>query len=80
MLPAKAHRTLLITQLGAYTFQKKDDPRKLVDPIFATKVLKYLEPEGEKQKNKKKAGAGELFASLTPAKLAQNRPFALRGM
>ena len=42
-----------------------------MDPIFATKVLKYLEPEGEKQKNKKKAGAGELFASLTPAKLAQ---------
>ena len=61
------------TQLGAYTFPKKDDPRKLVDPIFATKVLKYLEPEGKKQKNKKKkAGAGELFASLTPAKLAQN--------
>ena len=42
-----------------------------MDPIFATKVLKYLEPEREKQKNKKKAGAGELFASLTPAKLAQ---------
>ena len=64
--------TLLTTQLGAYTFQKKDDLRKLVHPIFATKDLKYLEPEGEKQKNKKKAGAGELFASLTPAKLAQN--------
>ena len=50
--PRKADKTLLILQLGAYTFLEKDDPRKLVDLIFATKVLKYLKPEGEKQKPK----------------------------
>ena len=34
--------------------KKKDDPRKLVDLIFATKVPKHLKPEEEKQKNKTK--------------------------
>ena len=42
-----------------------------MDLIFATKVLKYLN-QREKSRNQNKAGAGELFASLTPAKLAQN--------
>ena len=73
MCSPQSRQDFINNAVGSVYFPKKDDPRKLVDLIFATKVLKYLKQEGEKQKKKqKKAGAGELFASLTPAKLAQN--------
>ena len=61
MCSPQSRQDFINNAVGSVYFPKKDDPRKLVDLIFATKVLKYLKPEGEKQKNKKKAGAGELL-------------------
>ena len=66
----QSRKDFINTENGSIYFLKKHNPRKLVALTSATKVLKYLKPEGEKQENK--AWAGWLFASLIPAKLAQN--------
>ena len=55
MCSPQSRQDFINTAVGSIILsKKKDDPRKLVDLIFATKVLKYLKAEGEKQKNKTK--------------------------
>ena len=54
MCSPQSRKDFINTANGSIYFPKKHNPRKLVALTSATKVLKYLKPEGEKQENKTK--------------------------
>ena len=72
----QSRKDFINTANGSIYFLKKHNPRKLVALTSATKVLKYLKPEGEKQENKTKleqVGCSQVWFPQNPRKIDERR-------